>query len=861
MNKFSVESPLFLLALIPVMGLILIFSLKKRAVGRAKIKKYVSAGLYLAAAGCAVCILAGLKIETPHAATSWVVLEDRSMSMKDAAERLEEDAETIERESGKNEYAARMVFADEASFLDGASDELKNFERPATDLANALYEAETHLKKNTKKRIILLSDGVETDGNAQTAAALLSHQGVRIDAVQYDKEWTEAECEVVGVEMPSEVVQGQSIRAKVTLKSNRAMSGKLKIYDEDVLVREDSIKIKEGINTYTYRLVPEEMGMRVFSAAVEPEQDGIRENNKNGTCVQVTGSHKVLLVDGTGAESGALYELLTQNGYDVTITAPKNVPRTAAAMCDYGLIVLMNVDALDLPSKTDEAFEQYVSTYGHSVLTTGGTQTYALGHMKDTAFETFLPVTMEVTEEEGAESVALLLVIDNSASMSETATNLANDTNTPCEMAKRGAIKSIGSLHDNDYVGVITFSDTYHILAPMTSVQEKDSVIAAVSRMGTISGTAYCEAFQAAYDMLSVFDKADKKHVLFISDGNPSDSGYESIVRQMAQAGITTSVIGIGSYVNGDIMEELAKIGGGYCTNAVTAKELPALMLSDTIIHQAEYEVNGTFDAKAQMNAAGVERSQSLSGVRQYIRVAAKREAQVLITVDGKDPLYVYEAYGKGKTAVWTSPMNERAIGNIWSEKGKQLLLNTVSALMPEESYASAFSVRMTGGGSTCTLEVSCIGLENACHVEAQVTTPEGNAYLFDLSQVRRGVFEKTFPVEGYGKYGCDLTVTDLQGDSVCEYQAAAVLLWSPEYEAFPDEEQKMTLREICELSGGAVYENADALMRAETDEQIIEYDPTDILAGIALACICAALLVRRIPERREKKQNERKTA
>lgn len=857
MSKFSVESPYLLLLLIPAAWLILRSSLKKRSVGRKKVGKYVSTGLYLAAAVAAVLILSGLRIETDRADTSLVVLEDRSLSMEDRAQALETDMQTLFSESGRDEHIERLVFADDALPPEDAPQDLLNFERQTTNLANALYEADGLFQKNMKKRIVVLSDGIETDGSAQTVAALLAHQGVRIDAVQHQREWTTPECEVLSVEMPAEVVQGQSVRVKVTLRSNRAMTGQLKIYDETTLVREDPIKIKEGVSTYSYRLVPEEMGMRVFSVTVQPEEDTLEANNKNGACIQVTGSSRVLLVDGTDMESGALYELLTANGYDVTIASPKDIPRTAAAMCDYGLIVLMNVDALDLPSKADEALAQYVSEYGHSVLTTGGTQTYALGHMKDTEFETFLPVTMEVTQEEGAESVALLLLIDNSASMSETATNLANDVNTPCEMAKRGAIKSIGMLHDNDYVGVITFSDTYHILAPMTSVREKESVIAAVSRMGTISGTEYAEAFQAAYDMLSTFNETDKKHVLFISDGNPSDTGYEEIVRRMAQAGITTSVIGIGSYVNADIMEELAKIGGGYCNYALTAKELPALMLSDTIIHQTEYAVDGVFDAQAQNNMAGIERAQGAVSVGRYIRVAAKRDAQVLMTVDEGDPLYVYGVYGKGKAAVWTGALNERQSAALFEdEAGKRVLLNMIDALMPEENYASAFNVRLTGGGSTCTLEVECAGLEDAYNVEVQVTTPEGSETLYDMAQVRRRVFEKTFPVEGYGKYGCILTVTDMNGEVICEHETAAVLLWSSEYEAFPDEEQRDVLRKVCEVSGGAVYESVDALMQAENDDSVIEYDPTNGLAAAGLACVCAALLARRMPNKRKKEHD-----
>lgn len=808
--------------------------------------------LRLLATLLAVLVLAGMTIHTSSVGTSMVLLADRSDSMNAVQMRLEEDLTRLKAGASWGDTVQTVDFAD-AAIISGEESAALN--TAATNLADALHAASSLLQGNAKHQIVLLTDGLETDGNAATVAALLANRGVRIDALHYDTTITEPEAEVTSIILPTEVAQGKKTRAAVTITSNAAMKGKLSLYDEDVLLRTDTVSIKPGENAYSYRIEPGYAGMRVFSAVLEPADDTLDSNNHATTCAHVVSSSKILIVDGTGSESAALKDMLTAQGMDVTVVACKSIPRTATALCEYGLVILMNVDVLDLQTNSADVLEEYVSVYGRSVLTVGGKQTYALGHMTDTAFEDFLPVTMTVEDEESAESVALLLLIDNSASMSETATNLAVDTATPAEMAKMGAIKSISALHDNDYVGVVTFSNTYHVLAELTPIPEKDTVISAISRMGTISGTAYAEAFQAAYDMLSVFHKTDRKHVLFLSDGNPSDEGYEAIVQRMTEAGITTSVIGIGSYMNGEIMENLAKIGGGYYSVALTAHDLPALMLSDTLVHQVDYEMNLPFRATLAQKAQSLYRPTVMPTFGGYVRVGSKPEADVLMTAPNDHPLYVQWQYGSGMAGALTSD-----VGGEWTpdlladEEASRLILSMIQNLMPAESGADAVQVSMRGGGATYTLSVACVDASQVHGMTATITTPTGREESIELSPVRTGVYEKTLDMDGYGKYDLSLQLMDASGLTIHDIDTATTLTWSPEYRVAPTEAEKAVLASVCEISGGSVYDSADALMNAALDDLFVDVDPKATLAGLALLLVCAELIVRRIRPRGKKK-------
>jgi hypothetical protein len=74
--------------------------------------------------------------------------------------------------------------------------------------------------------------------------------------------------------------------------------------------------------------------------------------------MNVSRGEKILLVDGTGSESEQLAQLLGEDGTLVTVCAAEDVPLSVSELCEYGLIVLMNVHANDLPEGWDQTLEE-----------------------------------------------------------------------------------------------------------------------------------------------------------------------------------------------------------------------------------------------------------------------------------------------------------------------------------------------------------------------------------------------------------------------------------------------------------------------------------------------------------------------
>ena len=81
----------------------------------------------------------------------------------------------------------------------------------------------------------------------------------------------------------------------------------------------------------------------------------------------------------------------------------------------------MNVDAESLSEKQTAALDEAVRTLGCGLAVFGGDSSYALGGYRGSALEKMLPVTIDVRNRLDLPSTALVLVLDKSGSMADSA--------------------------------------------------------------------------------------------------------------------------------------------------------------------------------------------------------------------------------------------------------------------------------------------------------------------------------------------------------------------------------------------------------------------------------------------------------
>jgi Mg-chelatase subunit ChlD len=174
----------------------------------------------------------------------------------------------------------------------------------------------------------------------------------------------------------------------------------------------------------------------------------------------------------------------------------------------------------------------------------------------------------EAEQEEVKESVAVMLVVDRSGSMSG-----------PKGDAARAATKeSLRELPTGSHFGVISFAENAATVVPMRMADD----VAAIEQLiqwEDGGGTEFAPPLIEARRVLRSV-KADRKHVLFFTDGQGNYFDIPEIVESLRRDGITISCVGIGS-VDLELLQLIAGMGGGRVHVANTLEDLPRLFVLD----------------------------------------------------------------------------------------------------------------------------------------------------------------------------------------------------------------------------------------------------------------------------------------
>lgn len=835
------ETPQLLLLAIPALLIVILAYRLMRKDEEARAAERPATVLKAIEAVLLVLIIAGLSVVTYSTEMTTVILADRSASMAGVQEQMDARIEEIIAGAGENETVRVLDFAAGSAWAaDGAQIGLE-----ATDVAAAIDAACADLPEDAGKRLVLLSDGVSTDGDPHAAAQRAREMGVRLDAMLLSTA-IEKETELTQFILPSDAAQGQKITAQAVVLSSGEAMGTLRIWDGDELIYTQEAAVSPGENAIACSLTAGDTGEHTYRAEFDCAEDTLVQNNSRFACMRVSSGAKILLVDGTGQETAKLAALLKDGGNSVDTVACGDMPQTMAALCEYGLIVLMNVDAKDLPEGSAQRLEEYVSQYGRSVLTTGGKNTYIYGGMKETPFETFLPVKMSVEEKESVNPVALMLVIDTTDSMTRASSGV------PIEMARRGAIKCIDGLNSNDYAGVITFSDEAQVLVEMTSMGDKGGVMDAINDITTASPdrlTKFAGALRLACEELKAFDKLERKHVIFITDGSPADTseGFDRIVKEMRANGITMSSIVVGRLLNVvKLLEELSAIGGGRCYFVEGADDLPDVMSTDTVLSQVEYTITDPVMPQIGEAVFEIEDESAVTQLYGYIRASAKGSASVALSTPEGRPLFAQWHYGAGKAASFMSDLS-----GDWSrtwfnaEGGRQMIAAMIAGLLPDTIRQAGVDIRLNAGGARGELSVGG-DAGAAVTIDARITPPEGDVYSAQLEKTQDGRFAAEIPLFGEGRYEAELTWLDAQGSALDTRTAAFARSWSKEYEVIARPDGGVALMELTSAAGGALVSSVPEWREIEIPAAPVEHDAALPLTIIVMLCLLADIVMRR---------------
>ena len=476
----AVERPLLFLILIPalLLGIIPFLRLNKRR--RASIKHMVPFILHLSLVFILSALLAGITVtETTdeRLSTKVVFVVDVSDSNRENTPEMDKFMrEIIEySDSEKDTFGLVMFakgdfiilrdqdddygngvfdinspdyFADLQDIIDSkAAESIASSVTDGTNIASAISEASKLFGgEQTNKKMIVLSDGLETMGESITVAQMLD-DGIQVSGAYFNMVGANArkdETQLISVNTNGRVTEGEKVKVEFVIKTTvKDAYVKLVVEDGDIVTEKIvSLSNVGKENTVGLEYLPEKSGVNTIKATVIPvtskgkpidSKDTITMNNTLYSWYSLDAQRKILIVDGDANTDHSQYEqiknsLVSQDieeYYGVEICSVEEFPATLEGLLRYDQIVMMDVDFSKLRGDAGADLQRYVEEVGRGLFFSFGDSLYSKSvddaeqkeEFKEIPkeIEQLLPVNLELGDEK--QTVGMVLVVDLSSSM------------------------------------------------------------------------------------------------------------------------------------------------------------------------------------------------------------------------------------------------------------------------------------------------------------------------------------------------------------------------------------------------------------------------------------------------------------
>lgn len=706
----------------------------------------------------------------------------------------------------------------------------------ASDLSSALTLASALLPEDAQGRIVVLSDGATEDVRA--AAQQLAARGVTVDFQSFSGDAL-PDAQISQLNVPSRVYQGQSFTVTVQVTANHDTAGTLVLYQNRTPVSSREVTLRRGDNTFTFRDTAADTGVVTYEARLISEGDSCAQNDSMGGYVYVQGAPKLLLVEGRQGEGSEMAAMLSAAAMQYETVLPAQLPYDAEQLRQYDGVVLVNVDYDAADEEQWAALDSAVRVLGRGLTVIGGDSSYALGGYRGSKLEEMLPVTIDVRNKLDLPSLALMLVIDKSGSMSD-----GMFGTTRLELAKEAAMRAAEVLTPNDQVGVIAFDDAAKWVV---NLQKAEDVEAIQNQIGTIrpgGGTAFFTAlYEATYALMNA--QAQQKHIIFLTDGEAGDTGYLQLCDIMQQNDITLTTVAVGSGADQATLRTLAQQGGGRAYAANEFDNLPKIFTKETYLVSGSYVQNRTFTPVITEQSAltDFEGFPQLSG---YLAATEKSLATVSLMSDREDPILAWWQYGAGRVVAfmadsrgaWTSEFLQ------W-DQAAAFYGGMAAFTLPGEEREGQLTTERQGDA----LRIVYTAPEDAqTGLSTSVTAllPDGTQTQLALQESAPGVYEGEIAAAQLGAYALRVEQRDESGELQRVMEGGAVNGYSGEYD-LRSQNAESTLPYLSALTGGRVITDSAEMLKATNAVVRARRDLTQPLLWALMVLLLCDIALRRL--------------
>lgn len=813
---------------------------------------------------------------------STIFLIDVSDSVPDAA--LEEAREQVRaaweaRDGGDEDNDVQLItFAREARAvpIGRDADDVPEIERHGseedpeagrgTNVQGALQLAYGLFPAGHLRRVVVLSDGGQTDGDLLAEASRAKRFGIKIH-VRPSRHGSPPEIAVRELELPDRIKVGEPFPVRARLFASVPSHARLRLYQGETLNGLDSLRrveLEPGETEVEFESVVRVAGPVTYRLTLEPERaegddpdrsiDRFAANNEYETSVVVPGKPTVLYVEGAQGSASYLARALTAADYDVDVRSPRAIPTSLREMERYDFFILSDVSADQVSMSQMDAIERYVRDLGGGFMMAGGERAFGLGGWQGTRMERLLPVRMDAERRRDQPSLALVLVIDRSGSMN----------GQKLELAKEAAKATAGLLTGNDYISVIGFDSRPERIVRMQSASNRLRIQRDISRLSARGGTAIFPALDMAYQDLAV-TRARIKHVILLTDGQAPERGITELVQVMRAESMTVSTVGLGADVNRALLQSIANLGGGrsYLTN--DPHNVPRIFMRETTTVARSAAVEEYFQPRVRsradfLRATNIEGAPYLHG---YVATRAKPSpAQVILESDVNEPILARWRVGLGWSMAWTPDVKNRwAVEWVRWSGYSQFWAQLVREHM-RQKRRQRLDMQARMQGDEVHVVVDAIGgddqflndMESTLRVEGpmgarQAREDEDDPQLrrtreIPLRQTAPGRYEARYPMDAFGSFV--LTANHRRdGRLVAESATQLANPYPTEYRTL--EPNETLLRAAADVTGGRMDPSPEQLFDSEGETIESHEELWPWLLYFVLGLFVFDLLLRRV--------------
>ncbi|MBO5481621.1 MAG: VWA domain-containing protein [Clostridia bacterium] len=891
MHNFRIEfsHPWLLLLLIPALALTLwpYFRLAKRY--RRTRNRITSIVLHLIVMVLAITTLAGITFnyQLNNLENEILLLVDVSQSEddEDVAQTRDEFIELVLQDSqydgfkvGVVTFGYNQVYAVPLTHeVTGIYDTYLAAEKPdvtATNLADALIYAKDLFTNPQTSKIVLITDGKETDKRAESVIRSIAAAGIKLDTAYIPSDIEDHDSQIIGVEFPEyHMSVDEEYNVEVKVQSKKEATALIQMMDNGSQIAVETVELIEGSQSITLPFTFTDDGLHevIFTISTS-KTEAIDVNNEYCTYHYLEIFDKLLVIESTDGESTAFVNMINaENDYEVivkNITAD-DLPKTVEQLRGYDQVVLNNISNKNLTkdckvANFDVMLNEYVQQYGGGLFTIGGSRdkldengnvvmedgevvkeanAYNRTDMANSLYQQMLPVqAINYTPPAG-----VVFCLDTSGSMA----SADNKGVKKLDSAKKALTNCLPALNDRDYMGIITFDDFQDTVLEMTPCIQQDKIRAAISSISKASASTELEdSVDRAGQMLRALKNVDKRHIIVISDGlaGDADAVAARVTELYENSNITLSVVGIamgeGNAMDGyKLAEKMATAGHGRVITATgdalttemikelnsnEVKELELTTFNPTINNMFSPLVNGLARFEDEEGGQDIDKlAVSLDG---FYGVKARANADLVLTGDYNVPLYAQWKYGEGMVGSFMCDLS-----GVWSKEfmsnvnGQEFIKNVLNNLMPVSSIRyNEISAELNEDNYTNELNITyeteykegdrvvgkIYSSEGAEIADLNTLSSEGPCYV-TLAMTEENKFSRCgFVLKESGVYKIVLIKYDASGAEMGRLELYKSFAYSKEYDSFLMAEEEITPQEkltaFAEKSGGKNIQSLD---------------------------------------------------